>query len=453
MTLFPRRARTIAIAAAVALLLAGCTTPVLPMKDGPMQVLDNGAARTPLLGWSSWSFLRDKPTEEKIKAQALAMSTSGLLAAGYEFVNLDDFYYLNPATTVDEYGRWVVDSSTFPSGMASLSEYIHGLGEKFGMYVTPGIPVAAYEQNTPIEGTSFHARDIVSDTTTFAINYNFRDGAMYTIDYDKNPEAAQAFLNSWANQLASFGIDYLKIDGVSIKTVPDVEHWSTALLQTGRIIHFELSNTMAVEGAAIWKKHSNGWRTNRDIEAYVSKDSPYPLTVWSKVRLRFDQVIPWIGLGEPGGWNDLDSIEVGNGDDNGITPDERKSQLTLWALENSNLTLGVDLTRLDPDDLQLLLNPEVLAVNQAGRPARPIDTSTPLQVWLTKNEDGSVTVGLFNLSESTATVSVRLADLGITSNSATVRDLWAQDDLGSVSGDYAVSLPSHGCSLITLTPA
>lgn len=128
------------------------------------------------MGWSSWSSIRYNPTEAVIKAQAQAMHDSGLLAAGYKYINIDDYYIKNPGTTVDQYGRWVVDAAKFPNGMKNLGDFIHGLGEKFGMYVTPGISKAAYDQNTPIEGTSYHARDIVSSTTTFESNYG--GGAM-----------------------------------------------------------------------------------------------------------------------------------------------------------------------------------------------------------------------------------------------------------------------------------
>jgi hypothetical protein len=79
--------------------------------------------------------------------------------------------------------------------MAALANYVHSLGLKFGMYVTPGIPVAAYKQNTPIERTRYHARDI-ADTSEFEINYNFGEKAMYYIDYRK--PGAQEFINSWA---------------------------------------------------------------------------------------------------------------------------------------------------------------------------------------------------------------------------------------------------------------
>ena len=57
---------------------------------------DNGLERTPVLGWSTWSFLRQHPTADQVKAQALALHDSGLQKMGYEYVNLDDFWYQCP---------------------------------------------------------------------------------------------------------------------------------------------------------------------------------------------------------------------------------------------------------------------------------------------------------------------------------------------------------------------
>lgn len=417
----------------------------------------NGAALTPLMGWSSWSFLRNTPTEAKMKAQAQGMASGGLVAAGYKYVNLDDFYYLDPASTVDGNGRWVTDTSKFPDGMANLGSYIHSLGEKFGMYLTPGIPVAAYKQNTPIAGTSFHAQDIVSNTGSYETNYNYGSGRMYYIDYAKNPAAAQAFLNSWADQLAGYGIDYLKIDGISpndgdTQAVADVQHWSQALNQTGRTIHLELSNSLTPADAASWQQYTNGWRIDGDIECYCGSNSSFPLTDWNNVSGRFNDVQPWIGAGGTGGWNDLDSVEVGNGSNDGLTYDERKTQLTLWAIENSNLTLGVDMTNLDPTDVGLLTNSEVLAVDQSGHPARAVDRTTQQQAWYAANGDGSYTVALFNLSGAAATVSVNWQDIGFTGSSATVHDDWSHSDAGTFATGYGVSLPAHGATLLKVVP-
>ncbi|WP_194920889.1 RICIN domain-containing protein [Catenulispora rubra] len=446
----PRRLLALFVAALLALFCVDGREPKAYAQS-------NGAAVTPLMGWSSWSFLRNAPTEAKMKAQAQGMANSGLVAAGYKYVNLDDFWYLDPANTVDSGGRWVTDSSKFPDGMANLGSYIHSLGEKFGMYLTPGIPVAAYSQNTPIAGTSFHARDIVSNTSSYETNYNFGSGRMYYIDYTKNPTAAQAFLNSWADQLAGYGIDYLKIDGVSpndgdSQGVADVQHWSQALNQSGRTIHLELSNSLTTADAASWQQYSNGWRIDGDIECYCGSNSSFPLTNWNNVSGRFNDVQPWIGVGGTGGWNDLDSIEVGNGSNDGLTYDERKTQLTLWAIENSNLTLGVDLTNLDSTDVGLLTNSEVLAVDRAGHPARAVDRTTQQQAWYAANGDGSYTVALFNLSGSAATTAVNWQDIGFTGSSATVHDDWSHSDLGTFASGYSVSLPAHGTTLLKVVP-
>ncbi|HEY2241126.1 MAG TPA: hypothetical protein VGI21_20150, partial [Streptosporangiaceae bacterium] len=133
----------------------------------PAHAEDNGVGQTPALGWSSWSFIRSDPTAAKIEAQARAMKSSGLASVGYQYVNVDDFWYVCPGSqgpAVDQYGRWAIDTSKFPSqststgsenGIQAVADYVHKLGLKFGLYVTPGISKQAVAENTPIEGTSY----------------------------------------------------------------------------------------------------------------------------------------------------------------------------------------------------------------------------------------------------------------------------------------------------------
>ena len=231
---------------------------------------NNGVGLTPALGWSSWSFIRHDPTAAKIEAQADAMKNSGLAGVGFQYVNVDDFWYQCPGSqgpNVDEYGRWVTDTTKFPNngsidGIQVVANYVHNDGLKFGLYVTPGISKQVVAQNTPIEGTSYHADDIA--TTTSEKNYNCR--GMVGIDYTK--PGAQAFINSWADEFASWGVDYLKIDGVGTSDIPDIQAWSAALQQTGRPIHLELSNSLSISYASTWAQYSNGWRTGGDIECY-----------------------------------------------------------------------------------------------------------------------------------------------------------------------------------------
>jgi hypothetical protein len=402
---------------------------------------NNGLAQTPLMGWSSWSTIRTNPTESAIKAQAQAMANT-LKSYGYSYINLDDYWYLNPSTTVDQYGRWAVNTSRFPDGITGTANYVHSLGLKFGLYLTPGIPVAAVKQNTPIQGTSYHAADI-ANTSKFETNYNVSN-SMYYIDYSK--PGAQAFINSWANELASWGVDFLKIDGVGDSDIPDIQAWSTALKQSGRSIYFSLSNSLDVNNVSTWQQNANGWRIDGDVECYCST-----LVTWNSVSSRFRDAPRWVGDGGPGGWNDLDSLDVGNGGKDGLSNDERQTYMTLWTIESAPLSIGDDLTSLDSYGLSLLTNTEVIAVDQAGHQAHPISQASQQQVWFAQNGDGSYTVALFNLSNSTATVTVNWSSLGF-SGSASVRDLWSHTNLGTISNSFSATLNTHASRLLKVTP-
>jgi alpha-galactosidase len=417
---------------------------------------NNGIGLTPALGWSSWSFIRHNPTAAKIDAQADAMKSSGLAAVGFQYVNLDDFWYQCPGgqgPNVDANGRWVTDTTKFPNsgatnGIQVVADHVHADGLKFGLYVTPGISAQAVSKNTPILGTSFHAKDIATTVS----ERNFNCGGMVGVDYSK--PGAQAFVNSWADQFASWGVDYVKIDGVGTTDVPDIQAWSTALRQTGRPIHLELSNNLAIGSASTWAQLSNGWRTGGDIECYSceSGGSSIPLTHWASVQNRFGAVASWQPFGGPGAFNDYDSLEVGNGANDGLTAPERQSMMSLWALGASPLILGTDLTNLDATDLGYLKNTRVLAVDQDAIDAKRIVNSGNQQVYGKTEKDGSVIVGLFNFSDTASqTVTVSLSAAGV-SGSATATDLWTGASLGTLSGSHGVTLGAGAVQLLKLVP-
>ncbi|MFL5662576.1 MAG: NEW3 domain-containing protein [Ktedonobacteraceae bacterium] len=427
-----------------------------PQVAHAMPLENNGVGLTPALGWSSWSFIRHDPTSAKIEAQADAMKNSGLAGVGFQYVNVDDFWYQCPGSqgpNVDEYGRWVTDTTKFPNsgstdGIQVVADYVHNDSLKFGLYVTPGISKQAVAQNTPIEGTSYHADDIA--TTTSEKNYNCR--GMVGIDYTK--PGAQAFINSWANEFASWGVDYIKIDGVGTSDIPDIQAWSVALQQTGRPIHLELSNNLSISNASTWAQYSNGWRTGGDIECYgcESGGSSYPLTSWSSVQSRFNQVANWQPYGGPGGFNDYDSLEVGNGSNDGLTPTERQTQMSLWAMGASPLILGTDLTNLDPTDLGYLKNTAVLAVDQDSIDASRIVNTSSQQVFTKTESNGNVIVGLFNLTTAPEVISTTASTLGMPAGTDYfLNDLWTHQTT-ETTGAISANVPAHGVALYRVSP-
>src|SRR5580700_7321027 len=122
---------------------------------------NNGVGQKPAMGWSSWSFYGHDPTAAAVEAQARALVHEGLEKAGYRYVLVDDFWYVCPGAqgpAVDGDGRWLVDTARFPNqgkvnGIEALARYVHHLGLKFGLYVTPGISKQAVARNTHIQGT------------------------------------------------------------------------------------------------------------------------------------------------------------------------------------------------------------------------------------------------------------------------------------------------------------
>jgi hypothetical protein len=449
--IFMRKLTPALTAALVIVLLVGWT-PVGGLQNAMAE--NNGLERTPVLGWSSWSFLREQPTAAKIEAQANALQNSGLQKLGYEYVNLDDFWEQCPGPqgpNVDPYGRWVIDSSRFPAdgdtnGIKVVADHIHNLGMKFGIYVTPGISKQAVVKNTPIQGTPYTAAQIAEPSIT-ENNYNCK--GMVRIDFTK--PGAQAYINSWVDMLASWGVDYIKIDGISNNNVPDIKAWSEAIRQSGRPMVLDVtqgSYTRVI--APTLMKYANQWEFAPDVECYgcEKKGSSYPLTSWKDVEKRFNYVAEWQSYAGPGGFNDYDSIEVGNGSNDGLTPVERQTQLSLWALGSSPLILGIDLTHLDPLDLQYLKNAAVLAVDQDSIAAKRVVNIDAQQVFTKKEANGDVIVGLFNTGSKAETVSVSASVAGLPENKGgySLEDLWT-GKMEKTGSTISAAVPSHGVVL------
>jgi len=416
---------------------------------------DNGLERTPVLGWSSWSFLRKDPTAAQMEAQALALQKSGLQKLGYEYVNLDDFWYQCPGPqgpNVDAYGRWVTDPSRFApqgntDGIKVVADYVHSLGMKFGTYVTPGISKQAVSRNTPIEGTSYTAAQI-AEPSVEEDNYNCR--GMVRINYNK--PGAQEFINSWLDMLAAWGVDYIKLDGVKNSNAPDVKAWSNAIRQSGRPMVLDITQgnfTSAIAPTLI--RYANQWVFAPDVECYRCEKggSSYPLTSWSDIANRFRYVAESQPFAGPGHFNDYDSIEIGNGSNDGLTPVERQTQLSLWALGAAPLILGVDLTHLDPTDLdKYLKNTAVLAVDQDSIAAKRVVNSGNQQVFAKKQSNGDAIVGLFNTGGGAERVSVPASAVGLAGNARgySIKDLWT-GETKKTGNTISAIIPSHGVVL------
>ena len=97
------------------------------------QKFDN-LAQTPPMGWNSWNKFGKDVNEELIRQTADAMVSSGMKAAGYEYINIDDTWQGER----DRQGFIQADPRKFPSGIKALAGYVHSKGLKLGIYSDGG---------------------------------------------------------------------------------------------------------------------------------------------------------------------------------------------------------------------------------------------------------------------------------------------------------------------------
>jgi hypothetical protein len=505
----------LAMAAVLAAPLAAVALMASPVTSAPAAtaaIAENPnplhAGEKPVLGWSSWSTFRHISNLSIDETEAQAMVSSGLAAEGYDSINQDDGWYtcypvsytqptlingvetMNYGPGVDQWGMWTTsqlntsDTGAFPddgsiNGMQVLGDYLHSLGLKFGIYLTPGISGNALAQNTPVEanangkllGTSsgYTAQQITlgftsglqpaqyPSTLNDAENYNC--GGTWELNY--NSPGAQEFVDGEADEFASWGVDFVKLDGILDQNTTDLQAWSKALNQTGRPI--ELDATEGVYDSAIaptLDKYATQWEESPDIESGNTN-----LTSYQSADVRFNTAALWAPYGGAGkGYNDLDSVEIGNGQTagnptaitgvstrtDGLSLDGRESVLALWSLASSPLILGSDLTTLNPTqnpvDYALLTNKQVLDVDQDSIDASRIVDTPSQQVFAKTERGGDVVVGLFNTNYGQSeTVSTTAKALGLPGHGPyLVQDLYGSnsDLCASSSVDTANPTPT-----------
>ena len=104
------------------------------------------------------------------------------------------------------------------------------------------------------------------------------------------------------------------------------------------------------------------------------------------------------------------------------------------------------------NNLKFYVNDELLALNKDGFVGKPLSDKLgdkKNEIWYGKMTNGDYVVGLFNRSDNTASVSVKLSDIGI-SGEKNVRDLWKHTDEGKASV-VSANIPAHGCKIVKLS--
>jgi alpha-galactosidase len=377
---------------------AALPPPRLPMP-ALQDVLANGLARTPPMGWSSWNKFAGKVEDAAVRGMADALVATGMKDLGYTYINIDDTWQ-GPR---DSQGN-ITANRKFPD-MKALADYVHSLGLKIGIYSSPGPKTCA-----GYEGSYGHEEQ---DAKTYA----------------------------------AWGFDYLKYDWCSAGRIYKDEDMQAvyqkmgnALLKTGRPIVCSLCQYGRAE---VWKwgpkVGGNLWRTTGDIS-----DN------WQSMEhIGFSQ-FAIASYPRPGHWNDPDMLEIGNG---GMTNDEYHTHMSLWSLLAAPLLAGNDLRTMSDETKSILMNKEVIAIDQDpdAKPVKKISEQGTTLVVARPLEDNAVAVGLFNRGEVAATLAIHWADLGL-EGTLKVRNLRAHQDLGPMVDQFSTTVPSHGVVMITVRP-
>ncbi len=373
----------------------------LTPNDNHRNLLANRLAITPPMGWNSWNHFHCMIDENMIKQTADALVSTGLAKLGYKYVNIDDCW---AEIDRDNEGNLMAKKSTFPSGIKALADYVHSKGLKLGIYSDAGY----FTCSKMMPGSLGHEEQ---DAKTFA----------------------------------SWGIDYLKYDNCNTDgSRPTVRYpvMTRALMKTGRPIFFSLCEWGDLHPALWGAEVGNSWRTTNDIS-----DS------WESMVSRADMNEVYADLARPGGWNDPDMLEVGNG---GMTKDEYIVHFSIWAMSKAPLLIGCDVTNATKETMEIIANKEVIAVNQdkLGVQAKKVRMEGDSEVWAGPLSEYRVVVLLLNRGPIRYSLTAQWDDLRIPPNTIVeARDLWEHKTLKTrFVGNLTVTVDSHACKMYILKP-
>jgi alpha-galactosidase len=374
----------------------------------PAYGLDNGVARTPPMGWNSWNKFACKDVNETVvRAQADAMVSSGMKAAGYEFIVIDDCWQVGR----DAAGNILADPQKYPSGIKALADYVHSKGLKFGIYTDVGTKTCAGRPGS--------------------IGHEYQD----------------------ARQYANWGVDYVKEDWCNTLPGQSSEASYTlmrdALAATGRPIVFSLCEWGSTKPWLWAGPIGNMWRATGDIQDCWDCKKKWG---GNGVLQIVDLMGPIYSYAGPGHWNDADMLEVGNG---GMTTAEYRAHFSMWALFSAPLIAGNDMAHMTPEIGEILLNKDVIAIDQdpMGIQGHRVHKDGDLEVWSKQLADGGRAVVLLNRGDKSAKIAADWHDIGYPATlPASVRDLWAHKDLARQTGSFSAEVPANAAVMVRITP-
>ena len=385
--------------------ISSCNNADQTVRDDQSKVL---RPKVPIMGWASWNNYRVNINEKIIKAQADALVETGLMNAGYKYINIDDGFFGGR----DENGNLLVHKKRFPNGMKNLADYIHEKGLKAGIYTDTGINTCAsyWDKDTIGVGMGLYGHER-SDLTLMLNDWDY--------DFIKVDWCGGEWLG------LDDEIRYTKIGNIIREINPEVVY---------NICRWEFPGEWVVNTADSWRISGDIANTFESVMHIVDQNA----NLWK--------------YSGPGHVNDMDMLQVGRG----MSFEEDKTHFSMWCMLNSPLIAGNDLTKMSDQTLDILTNKEMIDINQDPLvyQARRLKDEGGLEVWakpLKSTLSGEVAVALLNRSDSSKMMSFKMEDVGIDPRKKNaIRDVWKHMDLQPNQNKLSIKVPSHGVVVLKI---
>lgn len=365
--------------------------------------------QTPIMGWSSWNHFRININEDIIKKQADYMVSTGMKAAGYSYINIDDGFFGGR----DAKGNLIVHPKRFPGGMKKVADYIHSKGLKAGIYSDAGINTCG----------SYWDKDTVSVGCGL---------------YGYDEKDLRLMLNAW-------GYDFIKVDwcGGLWLNLDEQARYTQISNIIRRIKPEAVFNICRWEFPGKWALNvADSWRISGDIT-----------NTFKSVMHILDINADLWRYASPGHVNDMDMLQVGRG----MTFEEDKTHFSMWCMLNSPLLAGNDLSKMSKETIRILTNIDMISINQDPLvyQARRLKDDGDMEIWarpLISTTSGKVAVALLNRSNKKQTMTMQPDSVGIQSNKGyTLFDVWEKKTYPrSTASEVMFDIPAHGVVVLKM---
>ncbi len=376
------------------IMLASCA------GNGSSKSADGRKFLPPLMGWSSWNTYYVDISEDLIKKQTDAMVAHGLKDAGYTNINIDDGFF----GYRDEQGNMTYNAERFPNGMRAVSDYIHSLGLKAGIYSEGGDNTCGsmYNQEATGIGAGFYGHD-QQDANTYFKDWNY--------DFIK--------------------IDYCGGKELGLDEQERYEAIVQAIRNTGR--KDASINICRWAFPGVWAaKIARSWRISWDIRPN-----------WESIKYIIGKNLYLSAFAGNGGYNDMDMLEIGRG----MPQNEEEVHFGMWCIMSSPLLIGCDMTDIPEQSLALLKNEELIALNQdiLGLQAYVVQRtdSTYTLVKDIEEKRGKIrAMAVYNSADTERTVTIPFNTLEL-AGKVKARDLVKHSDMGVFENEMTCTVPGR----------